>query len=534
MTEIPQTERAIQLIGPDEMALNPAKPVPEPGPRQVLARVEAVGLCFSDLKLLKQFSGHVRKSEVVHGADPEALKDMPNYVPGGRPTVPGHEAVVRIAKVGPGVERYRAGERFVVETDYRWLPTDKSNAAFGYNFEGGLQEYVLFDERVITSPEGHSMLLPAPENLSASALALVEPWACVECAYAEVQRRTLKPGGRLLVASDTPVDRAVTERLSGKPGAVDFAVGGAVGELKDASYDDVVYFGADAGTAETLFAKLAAGGLMAIVTGGRRFGRPVNAQVGRVHYGGIRIVGTAGADPAHAYAAIPATAEVRANDRVHIVGAAGPMGVMHVVRTLSSGTAGVTVYAADLNAERLAGLRDLAEPLAKEKGLALRCYDPAKEPLGLAFDYIVVMAPVPALVAQAVEAAAKRAIINVFAGIPADKTAAIDLDAYVGKQLYFIGTSGSEMKDMQRVLAKVTAGELDTNLSVAAVSGLEGAIDGIRAVEKNLLPGKVLVYPSCRGLALTPLGALEGEASPENGRWDAEAEAALLKRFAKP
>ncbi len=127
-------------------------------------------------------------------------------------------------------------------------------------------------------------------------------------------------------------------------------------------------------------------------------------------------------------------------------------------------------------------------------------------------------------------AAARRGVVNIFAGIPADKTAAIDLDAYVDKQLYFIGTSGSEMKDMQQVLAKVTAGELDTNLSVAAVAGLEGAIDGIRAVEKNLLPGKVLVYPSCRGLKLTALGEVEGAASV---RWDAEAEAALLKRYAK-
>ena len=87
---------------------------------------------------------------------------------------------------------------------------------------------------------------------------------------------------------------------------------------------------------------------------------------------------------------------------------------------------------------------------------------------------------------------------------------------------------------MQRVLAKVAARELDTNLSVAAVAGLEGAIDGIRAVEKNLLPGKILVYPSCRGLELTPLGELGGDARLAGGRWSAQAEAALLKRFAKP
>ena len=64
------------------------------------------------------------------------------------------------------------------------------------------------------------------------------------------------------------------------------------------------------------------------------------------------------------------------------------------------------------------------------------------------------MAPVPALVAQAVKDAAPRAIINIFAGIPADKTAEIDLDAYIEKQLYFIGTSGSTLDDMKAVLAK--------------------------------------------------------------------------------
>ncbi len=534
MNEIPHTERAVQLVGPDKLALNPAKPVASPGPHQVLAKVEAIGLCFSDLKLLKQFSEHSRKSVVLDGLAPQIVAEMPNYVPGDAPTVPGHEAVVRIVKVGEGVGRYKIGERFIVETDYRWLPTAKSNAAFGYNFEGGLQEYVLFDERVITSPEGESMLIPAPEDLSASALALVEPWACVENAYTEAQRRSLKSGGRLLVVGDAPVDPGVVETLPGKAGAITFAQGDALAAQPDAGFDDIVYFGADAAAAEQLFAKLAPGGLLAIVQDGGKFGRPVETQIGRVHYGGIRIVGTAGADPAAAYAAVPATAEIRAGDKINIVGAAGPMGTMHVIRLLCQGIPDVTIYAGDLNEERLAGLGRLAAPLAETHRVAYRGYNPAQAEPGEAFDYTVLMAPVPALVAQAVAASAPKGIINVFAGIPADKTALVDLDAYVARQLYFIGTSGSVLKDMQQVLAKVAARELDTNLSVAAVAGLEGAIDGIRAVEKNLVPGKILVYPSCGGLALTPLSELGGDAKLEDGHWNIEAEAALLKRFAKP
>jgi threonine dehydrogenase-like Zn-dependent dehydrogenase len=134
------------------------------------------------------------------------------------------------------------------------------------------------------------------------------------------------------------------------------------------------------------------------------------------------------------------------------------------------------------------------------------------------------MAPVPALVTQAVQSAAAGAIINIFAGIPADKTAAVDLDTYIAKKMYFIGTSGSVLEDMKVVLEKVLSRRLDTNLSVAAISGLDGAIEGIRAVEKNLLPGKILVYPSCQGLGLTPLG---------EAAWDKQAEEALLARFKK-
>ena len=65
----------------------------------------------------------------------------------------------------------KAGGRYLVQADWRDLKTKGSNGAFGYNFEGALQEYVLMDERVITSPDGESMLLPAAEDLAASAIA---------------------------------------------------------------------------------------------------------------------------------------------------------------------------------------------------------------------------------------------------------------------------------------------------------------------------------------------------------------------------
>ena len=469
---IPLTQRAVQLVGPDKLQINEQKQVFEPGPYQVLCRVEVCGLCFSDLKLLKQFSGHARKSEVKAGIDQSALLEMPHYVPGDKPVVPGHETVVRIVKVGPQVTRFKPGERYLVQTDYRWLPTANSASAFGYNFEGALQEYVLVDERVITAPDGESMLIPAPDDLPASAIALCEPWACVEDAYVEKQRRTLRDG-------------------------------------------DVVYHGNDPAEVERLFAKVPTNGLMVICQHGKKFGRPVVTPVGRTHYGGIRIVGTTGDKVEDALAGIPATAEIRPNDKINIIGAAGPMGTMHVIRDLCQGVPGVKVFAGDLSDERLEKLLKLTESFAKDR---LVTYNPKTNPPAEKFDYIVLMAPVPALVAQAVRDAAPKAIINIFAGIPADKTAEVDLDTYIANQNYLIGTSGSTLDDMKAVLKKVVARQLDTNLSVAAISGLDGAIDGIHAVEKNTMPGKIIVYPSVKGLKLTQVP-----------KWDAAAEEALLK-----
>jgi len=550
---IPETQYAVQLIGPDKLTLNKSKKVFRPGRHQVLCRVEAVGLCFSDLKLLKQFAAHVRKSELVRGIDRKVLGEIPSYVPGQAATVPGHETVVRIAQVGPGVEDFRVGERYLVQTDYRWLRTVTSNGAFGYNFEGALQEYVLMDLRVITSPDGESMLLPVSEELSGSAVALVEPWACVEDAYASTERTGIKEGGRMLVVADVPASADGLANLFdryGEPAAITWisksqAPGGlgvriekarGISELRDAAFDDVIYYGSNPQTVEALFAKLAGNGLLNIVQCGRKFGRGVVTMVGRVHYGGIRIIGTTGSDPAEPMEFIPADGEIRPGDQINVIGAGGPMGMMHVIRNICQGIKGVSVYASDVDDNRLATLSRIAAPLARENGVEYKAFNPTKESISQEFDYAAIMAPIPALVAAAVCDAAEEGLINIFAGIPATVSGEIDLDAYIEKRLYFIGTSGSTLDDMKRMLENTEAGRLDTNLSVAAVSGLEGAVEGIRAVENRTIAGKIIVYPACKGLGLTRLDELGGKLPDvaqhlNEGLWTNAAEKALLKVY---
>ena len=212
------------------------------------------------------------------------------------------------------------------------------------------------------------------------------------------------------------------------------------------------------------------------------------------------------------------------------------MGTMHVIRNICQGVEGISIFAGDVDENRLATLSKTAEPLAKKNNVKYKSYNALKEKVTEAFDYIVLMVPAPEPVAAAVKNAAEGGIINIFAGIPATVTAEVDLDTYIEKQLYFIGTSGSVLEDMKRVLAKAESGRLDTNISVAAVCGLDSAAEGIRAIENRLIAGKIIVYPRCRGLELVKLEELS-EKMPEvaeclgDGLWTREAEQALLKRY---
>jgi threonine dehydrogenase-like Zn-dependent dehydrogenase len=553
--QIPVTQHAIQIVDAGRILHNREKAVPVPGPHQILVRMEAVGICFSDTKLLHAFTSHPRKGPVISGLDAEVLAEIPSYTPGRLPTVPGHEPVGRIVAVGDQVRRHRVGERCLIQTDYRHLLTAAANAAFGYNFEGGLQEYVLLDERMIIEPgTGERFLIPVGEEPSASAVALVEPWACVEASYVYRERRGLLPGGRLLVVADaghaidgiaTLIDQARPAQLTAlvadaaqrrEVEAPGFAAA-VVADLADVvreGLDDIVYFGADAGRIEVLQDCLAFRGLINVVTGGASIGRPIALDVGRVHYDLTRWTGTSGASATEGYAAIPADGELRSGDRLAVIGAAGPMGLMHVVRAASAGLPDLAIAAVDIDDSRLAHLERAAGPLARSRGVELAVVNSRTAEVAPGFSYIALMVPSPALVGQAVTLAGSGCRINIFAGFATGTRAQIDLDRYIGQHCYFLGTSGSGIPDMKAVLHKVENGELDTNISLDAVSGFEGVADALAAVEARTASGKIMVYPSLPDLGLVRLSELPERfptvaAALDDGRWTKAAEQELLR-----
>jgi len=106
-----------------------------PGPRDVLIRIHACGVCRTDL--------HVVDGEL---AEPKL------------PLVPGHEIVGTVAEAGSAVERLKAGDRVGVP----WLGWTDGTCAFclsgrenlcdharftGYTIDGGYADYTVADER---------------------------------------------------------------------------------------------------------------------------------------------------------------------------------------------------------------------------------------------------------------------------------------------------------------------------------------------------------------------------------------------------
>lgn len=539
---LPREQRAVQLVGPDRLALTTTKPVPTPGPHQVVCRVQCVGLCYSDMKLLHQFDRHPRKSPIRALLPPETLAAIPSYVPGSAPTVPGHEAVVEVVAAGPGVRHARVGGRYLIQADYRDLVTERSNAAFGYNFEGGLQEYVLLDERVVIAPDGESYLLPVPEDRAASQLALVEPWACVEEAFAHAERRTLARGGTLLVIPQpgqpldwTGVDLSLPARrlaLAPLPG---FEV---VDPAQVPGLDDLVVGGAQLDALERWFPCLRPGGIAAIALQGQVPARLATLPLGRIHYGPLRLVATPGARLAEAYACLPVDGQVTSARRVHVIGAGGPMGVMAMARAIGGVAPGAVVEGSVRNPARAEALRQRITAMAQERQVAIRIFDPEREAPTGTVDYAFLMAPVAELIERAVREAAPGGIINLFAGIPSDEPCRLDLAVYAQQRLCLLGTSGSTVQDMHAVLSQVLDGRLDTNLSVGAVSGMAGAIAGLESVRDRTIAGKIVVYPELADLPLLTLVEVGQryptvEARMRAGTWTKEAEAELLRVAAR-
>lgn len=145
-----RTSRAMQLQHPNQPLVEIERALPQPAYGQLLLRVEACGVCRTDLHL-------------VDGELPQAHT----------PIVPGHEIVARVEAVGAGVGSFNRGQRVGVP----WLGWTCGRCAYcvsgrenlcdqarftGCLIDGGYAEHCVADARYC---------FPLPDGIDAAALA---------------------------------------------------------------------------------------------------------------------------------------------------------------------------------------------------------------------------------------------------------------------------------------------------------------------------------------------------------------------------
>ncbi|MFD6857382.1 NAD(P)-dependent alcohol dehydrogenase [Rhodococcus sp. NPDC060090] len=193
--------RAAVLVEPGRIVVE-ERPVPQPGPGDVLVRVASVGVCGSDAHYYREG----RIGEFVVEA----------------PLVLGHEASGTVVAVGDGVSAERLGQRVSIEPQ-RPDPGSIETRRGDYNLCPHMQFYAtppvdgaLCDYVTIGAHFAH----PVPDGVSDDAAALCEP---LSVGIAAVRKARVTAGSSVLVTGAGPVG-IVTIQVARAFGAVDIVV----------------------------------------------------------------------------------------------------------------------------------------------------------------------------------------------------------------------------------------------------------------------------------------------------------------------
>lgn len=134
-----KTMKAAYLPGNSTVVLKEV-PIPEPGHGEVLIKMKSSTICGSDIRAI--YREHV-------GKGPEGYQDK----------ICGHEPSGQIVKCGPGLRRFKEGDRVIVyhisgcgvcndcRRGYMISCTSPYRRAYGWQRDGGMAEYLLAEEK---------------------------------------------------------------------------------------------------------------------------------------------------------------------------------------------------------------------------------------------------------------------------------------------------------------------------------------------------------------------------------------------------
>lgn len=176
---VPETMQALIAKGSGFENLEIANvAVPQIGPDQLLARVDAAGVCTSILKLVTQGSEHT----FIRGWNLQKW-----------PVILGDEGAVTLVKIGDNLKnKYQTGQRYAIQPavdcdpiNHRQRYSDVEHmhkCAVGYTLGGHLAQYIVVQEEVLKA----DCMLPLPDDdMAYFAASMAEPISCI---YSAQQR----------------------------------------------------------------------------------------------------------------------------------------------------------------------------------------------------------------------------------------------------------------------------------------------------------------------------------------------------------
>lgn len=536
-------------------------PVPKPEANQLLVRVDSVGLCFSDVKLIRMGEKHPK----LYNRD---LKQEPTRL--------GHEAALTIIEVGEELkEKYRPGQRVAVQPD---IYQNGKSTAYGYTIPGGLIQYHLIGSEMLETDEG-ACLLPITGDMGYAEASLLEPWGCVLASYTQRRRLDPKDGGVMwiigrpsdqrgyefsgglaapatIILTDVPPTVA---RLVEETSATVVVLNGIGPDQYSAladeftggkGFDDIVMLDPrSAETVSTVAKFIMRRGTLNLV-GQTPLDGLVNADVGRLHYDYIAFIGCQGPDIGASYGEKRNRCELKAGGTTVFVGAGGPMGQMHVQRAIELPNGPSRVIATEVSDLRLAALQERFGPLAARNNCELLTFNPqtSKESLhdfvmkitgNQGAEDVVVSVPIAGVMAEADTLMHKDGMLVFFAGVPNGTMAHLNLSTVYMSNAQYTGTSGLSLNDQFQVMDQATKGTLNPGRSVGAIGGMNAAREGIQAMIDGRYAGKIIIFPQFPDLPLIGLDDLQdthpdiAEKLEPGNMWTAEAEEALFEKYWK-
>jgi threonine dehydrogenase-like Zn-dependent dehydrogenase len=555
--ELPETYLAWPLFGSgiENLGKNGkpiSRPIPEIRSNEILMRIDACSLCYTDVKAVTLGSKHPRFIG----------KDLST-----NPVVPGHELTMTVVKVGDDLsEHYHIGERYTMQPNI-WV--NGKSMPFCFEYDGGLRQYAVIGEDIIHGDEGN-YLIPIHGNITYASSALAEPWSCVEAAYRMIYRQCINNNGvvwfcgcdnsrngyqinkiwgnpKRVLISDIPSDLEETIIHHYQEDGIEPEIHSFQSIInQNIKIDDILILDGNTSMIDAASEKLNTNGILTILNNKPLDGM-IKIDLGKLHYDMIAYIGTHSLTIDDAYLKNPIRTELFQNGYCWILGAGGPLGRMHLQRALEMERHPNKILATNRGLERLSAVWDDFSNLAHKKNIELDAISPTHHQelykqylhdIGQSggFQDIVVMVARAETVADAIPYLSQYGVLNLFAGINRGITAEVDAWSICGpKQIRLIGHSGSNLNDQIHTVKKILEGNLQPELSVAAVGGLNQLIDGLQAMIDEKYTGKIIIYPHIVDFPLTALNEFQSR-DPEvydaliaSKFWGVEAEKIFLE-----